>query len=290
MKLIQGKLSDTEPNVGPPYDFPDALEKLGPGEVNRPLSWAALTQQQKKFQSEKMAIHAAMVDRMDQEIGRVVNQLKKMNALENTLILFLSDNGASAEIMVRDDGHDPLAAPGSGDSYLCLGPGWSTVSNTPFRRHKTWVHEGGIRTPLIAHWPAGISASETQCGKQNPTPGHVIDMVPTLLELAGGRLPKAPANSNPPAPPFPGCSLLDAFSGVHSKPTREIWWYHEGNRALRVGKWKIVAAQGNPWSLFDLDTDPTETIDLANQFPAELQSIVKLWKRQEKAILELHRN
>lgn len=290
MKLIQGKLSDTEPNVGPPYDFPDALEKLGPGEVNRPLSWAALTQQQKKFQSEKMAIHAAMVDRMDQEIGRVVNQLKKMNALENTLILFLSDNGASAEIMVRDDGHDPLAAPGSGDSYLCLGPGWSTVSNTPFRRHKTWVHEGGIRTPLIVHWPAGISASETQCGKQNPTPGHVIDMVPTLLELAGGRLPKAPANSNQPAPPFPGCSLLDAFSGVHSKPTREIWWYHEGNRALRVGKWKIVAAQGNPWSLFDLDTDPTETIDLANQFPAELQSIVKLWKRQEKAILELHRN
>ena len=103
-----------------------------------------------------MAIHAAMVDRMDREIGRVLDQLRAMGAFENTLIFFLSDNGASAEIMVRDDGHDPAAAPGSAASHLCLGPGWSTVANTPFRRHKTWVHEGGIATPLIVHWPKGI--------------------------------------------------------------------------------------------------------------------------------------
>ena len=128
-----------------------------------------------------MAIHAAMVDRMDREIGRVLDQLRAMGALDNTLILFLSDNGASAEIMVRDDGHDPSAPPGSAASHLCLGPGWSTVANTPFRRHKTWVHEGGISTPLIVHWPQGIAAR----GELRHDPGHVIDLVPTILEAAG---------------------------------------------------------------------------------------------------------
>ena len=119
----------------------------------------------------KMAIHAAMIDRMDQEIGKLVAQVKKMAAQENTLILFLSDNGASAEIMVRGDGHDPMAAPGSAATHLCLGAGWSTVANTPFRRHKVWVHEGGIATPLIVHWPKGIKAR----GQLRREPGHVID-------------------------------------------------------------------------------------------------------------------
>src|SRR4029077_748069 len=99
---------------------------------------------------------AAMIDRMDREIGRVIEQLRAMNAFENTMILFASDNGASAEIMVRGDGHDPQAAPGSAKTPLCLGPGFSSAANPPFRRHKTWVHEGGISTPLIAHWPRGI--------------------------------------------------------------------------------------------------------------------------------------
>src|SRR5690606_23628022 len=110
------------------------------------------------------------------------DQLKAMGAFENTLILFLSDNGASAEIMIRGDGHDPEAAPGGPDSYLCLGPGWSSVSNTPFRRHKTWVHEGGIATPMIAHWPKGIQSRGELCH----APGHVINIAPTILELAGG--------------------------------------------------------------------------------------------------------
>ena len=104
-----------------------------------------------------------------------------MGAFENTLIFFMSDNGASAEIMVRDDGHDPTAPPGSAASHLCLGPGWSTVANTPFRRHKTWVHEGGIATPLVVHWPMGIAAR----GELRHDPGHVIDIVPTILEIAG---------------------------------------------------------------------------------------------------------
>ena len=156
--LHKTSLSKLEPDVGPPYHFPDALKKLGPGEVNRPLPWDTLTEEQRRFQATKMAIHAAMVDRMDREIGRLIAQIKSMGKYDNTLIFFASDNGASAEIMVRHGGHDPSAPPGSAATYLCLGPGFSSAANTPFRRHKTWVHEGGISTPLIAHWPKGIKA------------------------------------------------------------------------------------------------------------------------------------
>ena len=173
--------SAPERNLGPPYHFPDALKILGKGEVNRPLPWSSLDNRQRAFQATKMAIHAAMIHRMDIEIGRVLQQVKSMGCWENTLVLFLSDNGASAEIMVRDDGHDPKAAPGSAATYLCLGPGWSTVSNTPFRRHKTWTHEGGIATPMIAHWPNGIAAR----GEYRRDPQHVIDVSETILELAG---------------------------------------------------------------------------------------------------------
>jgi len=158
LDLLNTTLSKLEPDVGPPYHFPDAFKKLGPGEINRPLPWVDLNDVQRRFQATKMAIHAAMVDRMDREIGRVVAQLKAMGEYENTLIFFASDNGASAEIMARNGGHDPKAPPGSAASYLCLGPGFSSAANTPFRRHKTWVHEGGISTPLIVHWPAGIQA------------------------------------------------------------------------------------------------------------------------------------
>ena len=183
MGLVNHDRPPMERDVGPPYDFPEDIRKLGPGEINRPLPWAELTSEQRKFQAAKMAVHAAMVDRMDREIGRVIAQLKAMGAFENTLILFASDNGASAEIMVRGDGHDPSAPPGSAKTFLCLGPGWSSSSNTPFRRHKTWVHEGGISTPLIAHWPAGIRAR----GELRHAPVHLVDVVPTLLELEIGR-------------------------------------------------------------------------------------------------------
>ena len=131
MGIANTTLSALEREVGPPYAFPDAMEKLGPGEVNRPLPWSELTDEQRRFQATKMAIHAAMVDRMDQEIGRIIAQLKAMGAFDNTLILFASDNGASAEIMVRNGGHDPQAAPGSAATYLCLGPGFSSACNTP---------------------------------------------------------------------------------------------------------------------------------------------------------------
>jgi arylsulfatase A-like enzyme len=218
-----------------------------------------------------MAIHAAMVDRMDREIGRVLNQLRAMGAFEDTLILFLSDNGATAEIMVRDDGHDPAAPPGSAASHLCLGPGWSTVCNTPFRRHKTWVHEGGIATPLIVHWPKGLSTQ----GALRHDSSHVIDIVPTILEVTHASRTEAGD-----APPLPGKSLVPAFAHDRSVRHQELWWEHEGNRAIRMGDWKLVASGKNgPWELYDLATDRTETRNLASQYPARVTDLARRWRQ-----------
>ena len=273
--IVAGSLSPIEHDLGPPYEFPEALETLGPGEVNRPLPWEQLTQTQQDFQAMKMAIHAAMIHCMDREIGRVVRQLRDMNAFDNTVILFLSDNGASAEIMVRADGHDPDALPGSGRSYLCLGPGWSSVANTPFRRHKTWVHQGGIATPLIVHWPAGGLAT----GRLIRLPGHVVDIVPTLLDMA-----RVDSEAEQPAirPLAPGCSLLPQLLGKANPPHppdhRPLWWAHEGNRAIRRGAWKLVAAKGDPWELFHIQRDPTETQNLAPDYPEQVADLAALWE------------
>ncbi|MCP3694266.1 MAG: sulfatase-like hydrolase/transferase, partial [Planctomycetaceae bacterium] len=195
-----------------------------------------LTDEQKSFQGNKMAIHAAMVDRMDQEIGRVLDQLAKMQAMDNTLILFLSDNGASAEIMVRGDGHDSSAAMGSAASHLCLGAGWSTTANTPFRRHKVWVHEGGISTPLIVHWPLRIKTR----GALRSDVGHVIDVVPTLMDAVG--ISKPAIQDSAKGPPSPGKSLVPAFTKNGAVSREYLWWHHEGHRAIRMGDWKLVSA------------------------------------------------
>ena len=259
--------------------MPDALEKLGAGEVNRPLPWGELTDPQRNFQAAKMAIHAAMVDRMDREIGRLVEQLRAMNALDNTLIFFCSDNGASAEIMVRGDGHDQTAAPGSAATYLCLGPGWSSAANTPFRRHKTWVHEGGISTPLIVHWPRGMSAR----GELRHNPGHLIDVVPTILEATGGK--RFESWEGKPVPSAPGKSLVAAFAKDGSVTRESLWWLHEGNRAIRVGDWKLVAAANQPskanqtWELYDLGKDRAEANDLADKMPDKVRDLEQLWTK-----------
>ena len=272
--VVNTTLSAIERDLGPPYAAPGELAKLGPGEVNRPLPWTELTTVQREFQATKMAIHAAMVDRMDQEIGRVVAQVKAMGATENTLVLFLSDNGASAEIMVRGDGNAPGAVPGSAESFLCLGPGFSSAANTPFRRHKTWVHEGGISTPLIVQWPKGIAAH----GELRHNPGHLIDLVPTILEIAGGK--PFDTLDGKPVPPAPGKSLVPAFAKDGAVTHEYLWWMHEKNRALRMGDWKIVAAGADsPWELYDLRTDRAESNNLATKQPERVKEMAAVWEK-----------
>ena len=270
--VFSSKLSPVEREQGPPYPFPKAIEALGPGEVNRPLEWDSLTDAQRAFQADKMAVHAAMVEVMDTQVGRLVDAITTMGKLEDTLIVFLSDNGASAEIMVRGDGHDRTAPPGSAGSYLCLGPGWSTVANTPFRKHKTWVHEGGIATACIVRWPKGISGK----GGWNGTPAHVVDLVPTVL-AAAGVTPPAMAGQ----PPRPGVNLLPALRG--EKPEARataLWWLHEGNAAVSDGNLKLVRAKGQPWELYDLAADRAETTDLAKSRSADAERLAALWESQ----------
>jgi arylsulfatase len=284
MGIVNCALSALEPNVGPPYAFPADVAKIGPAEINRPVPWADLNAEQRNLQATKMAIHAAMVDRMDQEIGRVIAQIKAMGAFDNTIILFLSDNGASAEMMVRGDGHDPAAPPGSAATFLCLGPGFSSLSNTPFRRHKTWVHEGGITTPLIVHWSQGLAAH----GELRHTPSHLIDIVPTLLELVGGKHPDT--WNGEPAPQPPGASLVPALAKDVTIPHDYLWWQHEANRALRVGDWKIVAAgKDSPWELYDLGLDRSETHDLAQEQPERVKQLAETWSKHTEEFQTLAR-
>lgn len=293
--LSVATLSPMEEEVGPPYAFPDQIAMLGPGEIVQPLPWTQLTGEQKRFQATKMAIHAAMIDRMDREIGRVLDQLRSMNALENTFICFLSDNGASAEIMVRGEGHDPSASPGSAETYLCLGPGFSSAANTPFRRHKTWVHEGGIATPFIVHWPNGFEARN----EQRSTIAHVIDIAPTVLELAGASVDAVGV------PRMSGKSLKSAL--MHDDVTlhEELWFNHEGNRALRQGDWKIIhsnikrpfpwgrsaeaAAETKEdanWALYDLAEDRAEQHDLAQTHPERVKAMAARWGEMTDQFLE----
>lgn len=275
MGFVTSPAANPEPDVGPPYEpKAEVLARLGAGEVDRPLPWAGLTPEQREFQAEKMAIHAAMVESMDREVGRIVTQLETMRALENTLILFASDNGASAEIMIRGEGHDPAAPPGSRATFLCLGPGWSSCCNAPFRRHKTWVHEGGIATPWIVHWPAGIAAK----GALRTQPVHVIDVVPTVLELAGTAVPAE--HEGTPVPALQGRSFVRALADASAPPAHDVlWWCHEGHRAVRAGDWKLVAAKGTPWELYDLGRDRCETADLARQEPARVRELEAAWNR-----------
>lgn len=271
-----GELSKAERDLGPPYAFPEQVALLGENEINRAVPWISLTTGQQAYQAKKMAIHAAMVHRMDMEIGRVFDQIRAMGSWENTLVVFLSDNGASAEMMVRDDGHDPAAAPGSAGSYLCLGPGWSTVCNTPFRRHKTWTHEGGIATPLLASWPQGIKTP----GEWRTSPGHVIDLVPTLLELTG-------AKRLADAPPAPGKSLVGLFAAEAELPRETLWWFHDGHKAIRQGDWKAVAPEGEPWELYNLSVDRDESTDLAAMQGDRLSGLVQAWDAQLAASTEI---
>jgi arylsulfatase len=240
-------------------------------------AWDSLGAEQKDAWEWRMTIHAAMVDRMDREVGRVFDHLRKSGQWDNTLILFCSDNGASAERLVRGDGHDPAAPPGSAKTFLCLEPPWANLANAPLRKSKIFTHEGGISTPLIVHWPARVKAH----GELRHTPGHFVDLVPTLLELAGA---SAPATWNGERrPPLPGRSLVAAFAKDVPIAREFLFFKHEGNRALRVGDWKIVASgAGVPWELYDLAKDRSESHDLAGRHPDKVKEMAALWAQHDE--------
>ena len=285
MGLVNCALSEREPETVPYWNLKDTelKEQISPGEVARAMAWSELNDEERRFQATKMAIHAAMIDRMDREIGRVLDQLKAMRALENTIVMFASDNGTSAEFLNRGDKHDPSAAPGSGGSFLCLGPGWSTVGNTPFRLHKSWVHEGGISTPLIVHWPKGIAAR----GELRSTPGHVIDFVPTMLELVGAK--PEPKWNGVEAPPWPSRSLVSAFGKDVSVPRDFLYFHHENNRALRIGDWKLVSKRPNTndYALYDLSRDRAEQINMAGREPERVAAMARRWQEIESDFRKL---
>jgi arylsulfatase len=199
-----------------------------------------------------MAVYAAQIDRMDQNIGRILAKLREISAEENTLILFLSDNGGCAEVIHRGK---PGATVGTRESFESYGLPWANASNTPFRLYKHWVHEGGISTPLIASWPAVIRK-----GALIHEPGHLIDIMATCLDLSGAEYPKDKT-------PVEGMSLAPLFREGRRKGHDAIYWEHEGNRAVRQGKWKLVARHKGPWELYDLDADRTELKNLADDHP-----------------------
>lgn len=239
-------------------------------------AWSSLTANERAAWEGRMETHAAMVDRMDREIGRVFEQLKATGQWDNTLILFLSDNGASAERILRGDGHDPTAPLGSAKTYQCLEPGWANLANTPLRKSKIFVHEGGISTPLIVHWPAGVHAE----GELRHAPAHLIDIVPTLLQITEIKLPQT-ANGEA-RPVLPGQSLLAAFARDEQIERACLFFKHEDNRALRVGDWKIVASgTKSDWELYDLSTDRSEQHNLAGQHPERVRSLATLWSERD---------
>jgi arylsulfatase A-like enzyme len=270
-----GENSVFEYYVTAPWSWPEKwLKDTIPGEMRLARPWGQLSSEEQYLQATKMAIHAAMVDGIDQEVGRILEELKSMNIENNTLVIFLSDNGASAEQIVRGNGHQKNASPGSAESYLCLGPGFSTASNTPFRRHKFWTHEGGIATPLIVYWPNGI----TDKGGFRHSMGHVTDFLPTFLEIAG--IDALNKRNGFKSPPLPGESLVPLFT-EDVQLTRELYFSHQGNKALRQGKWKAVISSDidGRWQLYNMDEDRTEQNNLADDF---YQFGQPLWKQMNQ--------
>jgi arylsulfatase A-like enzyme len=290
----------------------ERTKKLGLVAANTELTptageWDKVTD--KAWETRCMEVYAAMIDRMDQGIARIVAELERTGRLENTLIFFMQDNGGCAETIGRQltpdvaverpakppleprgadyldgavrptrtrDGYNVRtgsgAMPGPYDTYIAYGQGWANVSNTPFREYKHWVHEGGISTPLIVHWPAGIKRR----GELVRTPGHLIDIMATCVDVSGATYPKE--QNGQAIQPLEGKSLAPTFDG---KPIERdaIYWEHEGNRAIRVGNWKLVAkGPAGKWELYDIDRDRSEMHDMAGQQRERVAQMTAQWE------------
>jgi arylsulfatase A-like enzyme len=233
-------------------------------------AWDALSAQQQDRFDHIMAIYAACVAHIDTAMGRLTEALAKRGVLDNTLILFMSDNGGNAE--AGPEGRFDGDQPGAADSTVFCGQSWAVLENTPFRRYKHFNHEGGIATPLVVHWPAGIK----QQGPLRHQPAHVIDIMATCLDVSGATYPKEFAGRTilPPE----GRSLVPAFADLPIERDA-LFWEHEGNAAVRVGDWKLVRlGRRGPWELYDLAADRTELNDLANEKPALASRLTAKWQ------------
>ncbi len=247
-------------------------------------AWSALTPEQQTQLDYRMAVYAAQVHRLDYNIGRLVDLLRSRGQLDNTLLFFLSDNGACAEPYDDLGGGDFTAinqpgAAGSGGKHIgtggsSYGTGWANASNTPFRRYKSRLHQGGIATPLIAHWPAGL---KTKPGALTATVGYLTDFMPTIVEVSGASYPREFAGQ--PIQPSVGRSLAPVFHGADLPADRWLYWEQYDNKAVRHGAWKAVqpAEKNSPWELYDLATDPTELRDQSAAQPALLRELTTAW-------------
>jgi len=222
------------------------------------------------WQQLRMEVYAAMIDSVDQNIGRLLDTLDTLGVADDTLVLFLADNGGCAEI---PGGVDPKQIPGPKDFYSHVGPGWATASNTPWRRYKQYCHEGGIATPLLARWPAVI-----QPGSRSDQVGHIIDFLPTFLEMAQADYPAAHPAFGEPTIPLDGRSLLPIFQGQQRAAHDQLFWHWASNRAVRQGNWKLVwDTHAKSWELYDMTTDRTEAHDLAAEHPDHVSSLSRQW-------------
>ncbi len=247
----------------------------------------------KPWQLRRMEVYAAQIDRMDRGIGAIVKTLEDAGQLDNTLILFLSDNGGCAEELRPDwlaplrriravpelarsgrpvaYGNDPRVAPGAEETYQSYGVPWANLSNTPFRYYKHWVHEGGIATPLIAHWPAGVAKPGRACH----VPGQLPDIMATCVSLSGASYPAERAGVR--VTPLEGASLEPLLRGK-SVAGRPLFWEHEGNRAVREDQWKLVTRFPGSWELYDMEKDRSELNDLAFRHPDLVRRLSGLYE------------
>ena len=236
----------------------------------------------REWHQRRMEVYAAQIDRMDQNIGKILETLKRTGQEQNTLIMFLADNGGCAEdlpegkknancpAMTRDGrpvrpGNAPSIMPGGPDTFGSYGIAWANASNTPFRRYKHWVHEGGIATPLVARWPNGISGR----GVLSHENGHIIDPMATCVDVAGAHYPESKDGN--PVLPMEGRSLVPAFTGKKIARGDSFYWEHEGNRAKLEGKYKLVSRFPDRWELYDLEADRCEMHDLSGSESARLE-------------------
>lgn len=264
----------------------ERLRQLGLIDESWPLSprpnvipaWKKLSDGEKDKQDLRMATFAAMVDCVYQNVGKIIAKLKELGEFENTLILFLHDNGGCSQGS-KLGSNKKEGVCGTADSFAYYGMCWANASNTPFRRYKKWIHEGGIATPLIAHWPSGIDTGLR--GTLVNTPAHVIDIMPTLAELGAAKYPGTFKGNE--IIPVEGVSLAPAFRGENFHRDEPLFFEHEGNLGMRLGQWKLVAIKGKPWELYSIEKDRTEMNNLANQMPdkvAELSARYAQWSKR----------